>query len=139
MTPKRYLTLLLAVTVLLLLCSHVSAIDYSISYNPETGTYTQYWFDPTAPPSLWAMIFSFLLPYTNIFGPSVYFVLWAAPIVALWLYTQDITMPWVVGTLTGTLLANAMATMPEGLYMMILVIGFAGGGILAKALLGRPS
>ena len=115
----------------------VMAVDYTVNYNPETGVFTKYWFDPTASPNPYYMIYSFLLPFTNLLGPSVYFLFWAAPIVGIYIYTQDITMPWVVGVLTGALLSNALAGLPEGLMMMILTMAFAAGGILAKVMFGK--
>ena len=129
--------LLLVIILPLIIIPPVMAVDYVINYNPETGVYTKYWFDPTGPPNPYYMIYSFLLPFTVLLGPSVYFLFWAAPVVAIYIYTQDITMPWVVGVLTGVLLSGALQGLPEGLLMMILTMGFAGGGILAKVMWGK--
>ena len=129
--------ILIVALLLMVMTPHVAAVDYTINYNPETGTYTKYWFDTSGPPNPYNMIYGFMLPFTLLLGPSVYFLFWAAPIVGIYIYTQDITMPLVVGVLTGALLSNALAGLPEGLLIMILTMAFAAGGILAKVMFGR--
>ena len=112
------------------------ADDFEISYDLASGTFTHYWADFSNPPNAVAMVYSFFLPYVNLLGPSVYFVIWGGIVAGAYFYTQDVTMPLIVGTLVGAIMASLMTT-PEAQIMMGLVISFAIGGVLVKVILGK--
>jgi len=136
MMPHTFKFLILILLGLLLVAPVLSMDDMTVNYDPKTGVYTHYWFDPTGPPNPINMIYSFFLPILNVIGPWMYFILWAAFAMAAWLYTQDITMPTVIGTITGAVMSSLMS-MPEAQMMMILTMVFASGGLIAKVLLAR--
>ncbi len=112
--------------------------DWSFAWDPETGYYTSYWLDLSADfIDIHGLIHSLLLPLTQVMGAYTYLIFWCTFITGLYLYTQETTMPFVAGVLTGALLAAAFVDNPEIVMIMTITMAFAGGGILAKALLGR--
>ena len=136
MTPLMHRLLLLLLVGSILCSIAVAADDFTVDYDPRTGEYTHYWFDPTAPPNPVNMVYSFLLPIYAVLGPMMYFIMWGGFVTATWLYTQDITMPLVIGTLSGAIMTEAM-DLPESQIMMVLVMCFALGGLLVKVVFGR--
>ncbi len=76
-----------------------------------------------------------MLPLTQIFGSWVFLIIWGTLCMGFYLYTQDTTMPFIVGVLGGSMMAFLMGE--DALVVMLLTMAFAGGGILAKVLLGR--
>ena len=130
-------TLFRIVATLPFLVPLVSAVDdFEIPYDVAVGTFTHFWADFSLPPNPFAMVYSFFQPFVLLLGPSVYFVIWGGIVAGAWLYTQDITTPLVIGTLSGAILAAAITT-PENQIMMGLVIAFAIGGVIAKIVLGK--
>jgi len=65
----------------------------------------------------------------------VFLIIWGAIAMAFYIYTQDSTMPFVVGVLSGAILQVLMSA--DAKIVMVLTMVFLGGGILAKVLLGR--
>jgi PKD repeat protein len=105
-------------------------------WDPETGYYTSYWFNREGSfIDVHGLFFALMLPLTQIFGSWVFLIIWGTLCMGLYLYTQDTTMPFIVGILGGAMMAFLMGE--DALVVMLLTMAFAGGGILAKVLLGR--
>ena len=105
-------------------------------WDPETGYYTSYWFSRDSGfIDVHGLFFSLMLPLTQIFGSWVFLIIWGTLCMGFYLYTQDTTMPFIVGVLGGSMMAFLMGE--DALVVMLLTMAFAGGGILAKVLLGR--
>lgn len=105
-------------------------------WDPETGYYTSYWFNREGSfIDVHGLFFALMLPLTQIFGSWVFLIIWGTLCMGLYLYTQDTTMPFIVGILGGSMMAFLMGE--DALVVMLLTMAFAGGGILAKVLLGR--
>jgi PKD repeat protein len=108
----------------------------AFKWDPETGYYTGYWFNREGSfIDVHGLFFSLLLPLTQIFGSWVFLIIWGTLCMGFYLYTQDTTMPFIVGVLGGSMMAFLMGE--DALVVMLLTMAFAGGGILAKVLLGR--
>lgn len=112
--------------------------DWSFSYHPETGYYTSYWLDLSADfIDVHGLIHSLLMPLTQVLGAYTYLIFWCTFVTGLYLYTQESTMPFVAGVLAGSIMSIVLADNPEIIMIMMITMAFAGGGVLAKALLGR--
>ena len=112
--------------------------EYTLDFvwNPEHGLYTRWWFDLDADfINPYGFFYSLFLPLLGFFGTWTYFIMWATFCAGFYIYTQDSTMPFVVGLITGAILSVLMGE--DALVIMMLVIGFLGAGILTKAVLGR--
>lgn len=108
----------------------------AFKWDPETGYYTSYWFNREGSfIDVHGLFFALMLPLTQIFGSWVFLIIWGTLCMGLYLYTQDTTMPFIVGILGGSMMAFLMGE--DALVVMLLTMAFAGGGILAKVLLGR--
>jgi hypothetical protein len=126
---------LLIILALCLLAAPVAAVD-TFSWSPETGYYTGYWFDTDKDfIDVNGLFYSLMLPLTQTFGAWTFFIIWASFCMAFYLYTQDTTMPFVIGIISGAMMAFLMGE--DAVPIMLLTMAFAGGGILAKILLGR--
>lgn len=127
----------LPILILLLLCVvPVTANSTTWSWDPETGYYTGYWFSRDNDfIDVHGLFYSLMLPLTGVFGGWVYLMMWGSFCMALYLWTQDTTLPFVVGVLTGSMVAFLMGE--DVAIVMLLTMAFAGGGILTKVLLGR--
>lgn len=108
----------------------------TISWDPAHGYYTRWWFDPSSDfINPYGFFHSLLLPLTAVLGSYVFLILWGAIAMAFYIYTQDSTMPFVVGVLSGAILQVLMSA--DAKIVMVLTMVFLGGGILTKVLLGR--
>lgn len=126
---------LLIILTLCLLAAPVAAAD-TFSWSPETGYYTGYWFDTDKDfINVNGLFYSLMLPLTQIFGAWTFFIIWASFCMAFYLYTQDTTMPFVIGIISGAMMSFLMGE--DAIPIMLLTMAFAGGGVLAKVLLGR--
>lgn len=70
--------------------------------NPETGKYTQYWFKNQSDFDGFGFAYSLTAPFTAILGPWFFAIIWSAIIYRSYEKTGTITMPLVLGILTGT-------------------------------------
>lgn len=138
MLPKLFIALMLLLSII----AGASAVDVSevlqdIDYNPEAGYYTSYWFnaDDEFFVSVTGLFHSVFLPVQNILGTWVFVVIWGTLIMGIYLHTQETTLPFVVGIITGSMIAWLLGE--SGVLVAYLTLGFAGAGILTKALLGR--
>lgn len=111
----------------------------NFQWNPETGLYTRWWFntsrvffDP------FGFFYGTFLPLAGLMGGWGWlgFTIWGAISTAFYLETQNSTMPFVIMVISGSVLSYIMGT--EQILLLILVVAFTGGGILAKVILGRP-
>lgn len=108
----------------------------NITWDPSTGYYTHWWMDWSNDfIDVLGLFWSLTLPFTAQIGHWFYFILWGVFVAGLYLWTQDITMPFVVGVLSGAMMASLMGE--EALLAMTLVMVFSGAGVLTKVLLGR--
>jgi hypothetical protein len=124
--------------LLLALCAVpvTAAGGETFDWDPETGYYTGYWFSRDNEfIDVHGLFYSLMLPLTAVFGGWIFFIMWASFCMAFYLYTQDSTMPFVVGVLGGAMMAFLMGE--DAAVVMLLTMAFAGGGVLAKVLLGR--
>ncbi len=124
--------------LLLALCAvpATAAGGETFDWDPETGYYTGYWFSRDNEfIDVHGLFYSLMLPLTAVFGGWTFFIMWASFCMAFYLYTQDSTMPFVVGVLGGAMMAFLMGE--DAAVVMLLTMAFAGGGVLAKVLLGR--
>jgi len=124
--------------LLLALCAVpvTAAGGETFDWDPETGYYTGYWFSRDNEfIDVHGLFYSLMLPLTAVFGGWTFFIMWASFCMAFYLYTQDSTMPFVVGVLGGAMMAFLMGE--DAAVVMLLTMAFAGGGVLAKVLLGR--
>ena len=127
---------LLILLALLVLCVVPASANTTWTWDPETGYYTGYWFSRDNDfIDVHGLFYSLMLPLTGVFGGWVYLMMWGTFCMALYLWTQDTTLPFVVGVLTGSMVAFLMGE--DVAIVMLLTMAFAGGGILAKVLLGR--
>ena len=108
----------------------------TLSWDPAHGYYTRWWFQPENDfINPYGLFHSLLLPLTATLGSYVFLIIWGAIAMAFYIYTQDSTMPFVVGVLSGAILQVLMSA--DAKIVMVLTMVFLGGGILAKVLLGR--
>lgn len=108
----------------------------TLSWDPAHGYYTRWWFDPSSDfINPYGFFYSLLLPLTATLGSYVFLIIWGAIAMAFYIYTQDSTMPFVVGVLSGAILQALMSA--DAKIVMVLTMVFLGGGILTKVLLGR--
>jgi len=124
--------------LLLALCAVpvTAAGGETFDWDPETGYYTGYWFSRDNDfIDVHGLFYSLMLPLTAIFGSWLWVVMWGSFCMALYLYTQDSTLPFVIGVLTGSMMAFLMGE--DGVVVLLLTMAFCGGGILTKVLLGR--
>ena len=110
-----------------------------LSWDPELGIWTKDWFDTSAsipdPFSLWSGITA---PIVAILGSLFYVWIWLVLVAGSWLYTGETTTPYVIGLISGSALAGtAQLVGQDGGIMMMIVMGFAGAGVLAKVIAGR--
>ena len=114
-----------------------TSTNFTIRWDPEHGYYTRWWFIPseTGFINVYGFFYSLTLPVTALIGDLFFFIIWATICMGLYLYTQGTELPFVVGVLSGALMAGLMGE--DALLVMTLTMVFAGGGILTKALLGR--
>jgi hypothetical protein len=109
----------------------------SIVWSPETGYYTRWWFNDTLPFfDVYGLFYSLFLPMAGQIGWGwMFFVMWGTITTGFYLYTQESTMPFVIGILFGALVSYSMGM--EQIFVMIVVMGFLGAGIITKAVLGH--
>jgi PKD repeat protein len=112
---------------------------YGLNWDPELGIWTKDWWDSSAsipdPASLWGGITA---PLTALIGSLLYVWIWLVLVAGAWLYTGETTTPYVIGLLSGSALAGtAQLVGQDGGIMMMIVMGFAGAGVLAKVIAGR--
>lgn len=108
-----------------------------INYAPDAGYYTGRWFGAGEDTfvSVQGLFGSILEPFVELLGSWTFVIIWGTLIMGIYLHTRESTLPFVVGILSGSLLAYLMGE--SGITIMYLTLGFAGAGILAKALLGK--
>ncbi len=108
-----------------------------INYAPDAGYYTGRWFGSGEDTfvSVQGLFGSILAPFEELLGSWTFVIIWGTLIMGIYLHTRESTLPFVVGILSGSILAYLMGE--SGIMIMYLTLGFAGAGILAKALLGK--
>ncbi len=105
-------------------------------WTPETGFYTGLWFDREDDfINVEGLFGSIAEPFTAIIGSWFFVVIWGTLVMGLYLHTQDTTLPFVIGILLGSVISVSAGA--DGITVMYLTMAFAGGGVLAKLLLGR--
>lgn len=132
--------LLVGITILAALVTPAAAggpyYPDPFAWDPEGGYYTGHWF--TADEDLLdvgGLFGSILDPLVALLGSWVFVIIWSTFVMAFYLRTQDTTLPFVVGILSGGMMAYLLGE--EGLIILMITMAFAGGGILAKTILGR--
>ncbi len=110
--------------------------DEYFDWSPETGYYTGLWFDRNEDfINVEGLFGSLMIPFTTIIGSWFFIIIWGTLVMGLYLHTQDTTLPFVIGILLGSVISISAGA--DGITIMYLTMAFAGGGILAKLLLGR--
>lgn len=108
----------------------------SIDWSPETGYYTGLWFDRHHDfIDVDGLFGSLMMPITLLIGSWAFMVVWGTICMGLYLYTQDTTLPFVVGILFGAVLSTVLGS--DAITVMYITMAFAGAGVLAKVVLGR--
>ncbi len=108
----------------------------TLQWSPETGYYTGYWFNRNADfINVEGLFSAILLPFTALIGQWFFMIVWGTLVMGIYLHTQDTTLPFVIGILLGAVISISAGA--EGATVMYLTMAFAGGGVLAKLLLGR--
>ncbi len=121
--------------ILLLLTSLVGGV-VAFEWLPETGVYTGDWFNRDSDfINVEGLFSSILRPFTNLIGEWFFMIVWGTLVMGIYLHTQDTTLPFVIGILLGAVISISAGA--EGATVMYLTMAFAGGGVLAKLLLGR--
>ena len=110
-----------------------------ITWDVTQGLWTKDWIDLSAtipdPVSVWGGITG---PLTALIGSLLYVWIWILIVAGAWLYTGETTTPYVVGLISGSALAGTAELIgQDGAILMMMVIGFAGAGVLARVLAGR--
>ena len=105
-------------------------------WDPETGYYTSYWFNRDGGfIDVHGLFFSLMLPLTALIGQWFFLIIWGTLVMGMYLHSQDTTLPFVIGILLGAVISLSAGA--DGVTVMYLTMAFAGGGVLAKVLLGR--
>ena len=109
----------------------------SFEWGPETGLYTRWWFNTSKDLfDPFGFFYSLFLPIADMTGWGwMFFIMWGGIVTAYYLYSEESTLPFVIGILSGGVLSYAMGA--EQIFAMTIVMVFLGGGVLAKLLLGR--
>ena len=108
----------------------------NISWSPETGYYTSQWFNRGADfINVEGLFASLLLPFTALIGQWFFMIVWGTIVMGIYLHTQDTTLPFVIGILLGAVMSLSAGA--DSTVIMYITMAFAGGGVLAKLLLGR--
>lgn len=108
----------------------------TIQWSPETGYYTSYWFNRDADfINVEGLFSAILLPFTALIGQWFFMIVWGTLVMGIYLHSQDTTLPFVIGILLGAVISLSAGA--DGVTVMYLTMAFAGGGVLAKVLLGR--
>ena len=108
----------------------------TLQWSPETGYYTGYWFNRDAGfINVEGLFSAILLPFTALIGQWFFMIVWGTLVMGIYLHSQDTTLPFVVGILLGAVISLSAGA--DGVTVMYLTMAFAGGGVLAKVLLGR--
>ena len=110
--------------------------DSSFQWSLDTGYYTSMWFNRENDfINVEGLFSSILLPFTALIGSWFFMIVWGTIVMGMYLHTQDTTLPFVIGILLGAVISISAGA--EGATVMYLTMAFAGGGVLAKLLLGR--
>jgi len=121
--------------ILLLLTSLVGGV-VAFEWLPETGVYTGDWFNRDSDfINVEGLFSSILRPFTNLIGEWFFMIVWGTLVMGIYLHSQDTTLPFVIGILLGAVISLSVGA--DGVTVMYLTMAFAGGGVLAKVLLGR--
>ncbi len=115
---------------------HPTLNGSAFKWSPETGYYTGYWFNRDAGfINVEGLFSAILLPFTALIGQWFFMIVWGTLVMGMYLHSQDTTLPFVVGILLGAVISLSAGA--DGVTVMYLTMAFAGGGVLAKVLLGR--
>jgi len=102
----------------------VMADVYDISTDVPNSTYLKYWlpnFTDSGNFSIYGFGESVMFPTMHTFGFWIYLIIWALYMFAVWVRSQDVTMPLVIGILS----IGVMGTLFPRESMPILIIMFA--------------
>ena len=110
--------------------------DSSFQWSLDTGYYTSMWFNRENDfINVEGLFSSILLPFTALIGSWFFMIIWGTIVMGIYLHSQDTTLPFVIGILLGAVISLSAGA--DGVTVMYLTMAFAGGGVLAKVLLGR--
>ena len=122
------------IVALLLTCLVSGAAAFE--WLPETGVYTGDWFNRHNDfINVEGLFSSILRPFTDLIGEWFFMIVWGTLVMGIYLHSQDTTLPFVIGILLGAVISLSAGA--DGVTVMYLTMAFAGGGVLAKVLLGR--
>lgn len=116
-----------------------TTLPWQFRYDPMTGIYTRIWFDPGAAlPDVDLIWTATLLPIISLLGSLFFVWIWLLIVAGSWLYTQDTTSAYVVGLISGTAMSTTASLIgADGAVLMVIVVGFAGAGVLARVIVGK--
>lgn len=124
--------------VLSLSVQSVAAIDLVNITVPDfnNGEFTRYWYHEQQDFDGFGFAYGLIAPFTSLFGPWFFAIIWSAMIYRSYDKTGTITMPITLGILTGTVWGVVMPTESITIWTILLVIGIAA--IVVKYLVERP-
>ncbi len=124
------------IVIAVLLLSSLVCGAVAFGWSPETGVYTGDWFNRNSDfINVEGLFSSILRPFTNLIGEWFFMIVWGTIVMGMYLHSQDTTLPFVIGILLGAVISLSAGA--DGVTVMYLTMAFAGGGVLAKVLLGR--
>lgn len=129
---------LLFLFLLVALISGVTAINFENITVPDlnTGKFTRYWYQDNEVFDGFGFSYSLIAPFLSILGPWFFAIIWSAMIYRSYEKTGTITMPIVLGILTGTVWGVVLPEQSIALWSNLFGVGLAA--IVIKYLVERP-
>jgi hypothetical protein len=99
------------------------------------STYLKYWlgnFTKTGKLDVTNLFISFLAPIMSVFGFWIFLIIWVLYLFAVWVRTQDVTMPLIIGVISIGLLGIFFPV--EALPVIIVMFAICGASLIVKLL-----
>jgi len=94
------------------------------------GTYTRYWLNLTGGFPWYGIMYAIVAPFMDIMGAYFFAVMWFLYLTITWFRTGNVTMPLVVGIISGTMFGALMP--PEVQTIGYVILGICGATILVR-------
>jgi len=108
---------------------------YTSSTNVDlaNSTYLKYWlqnFSSTGNFSVYGFAFGMMAPIMHVFGFWIYLIIWGLYLFAVWVRSQDVTLPLIIGILTIGVFGLLFPK--ESLPVILIMFAICGAIIIAK-------